>query len=246
MLGGALVSYQASGTLTSLTAAATPASIDRKLPQDRADRVPQIVAAATPSVVEVHVHSVGGRSTGSGTVLTRSGLVLTNYHLVATDVGFADVRVRMSRRADLRKASVVRADPSSDLAVIQVTGEGGFRPATIGDSSTVVPGPQVIAIGSPEGLQNSVSVGVVSAVNRPVPVVGVRKGVGKPVTYDAIQTDAALGPGNSGGPLLDLDGRVVGIDSAGYTTPGGTSSGVGFAIPINAAEHIIAQFGGSA
>jgi putative serine protease PepD len=110
----------------------------------------------------------------------------------------------------------------------------------------VVPGQQVIAIGSPEGLQNSVSVGVVSAVDRPVPVVAVREGVGKPVTYDAIQTDAALSPGNSGGPLLELNGRVVGINAAGYTTEDGAPIAVGFAIPIDAAEDIIARLGDSA
>ncbi len=249
IIGAVLVKIQPSDAQAAMTALPASRTVNTVLPKAPENRVPVIVASTMPSVVEVHVKSLGGSSTGSGTVLTRSGLILTNYHVIATeDLGATQIDVKVgSQRATSQQASIISADPASDLAVIQVTGEGGFKPASLGNSSTVVPGAPVIAIGSPEGLQGSVSTGVVSALDRPVQVEGTRTGQGKPVTYAAIQTDAALNPGNSGGPLLDLNGRVIGINSSVYTpTSGPPVSGIGFAIPINDAKKILARLGPSA
>ncbi|MET9023356.1 trypsin-like peptidase domain-containing protein, partial [Actinopolymorpha sp. NPDC004070] len=249
IIGAVLVKIQPSDAQAALTALPASRTENAELPKAPQDRVPVIVASAMPSVVEVHVKSIGGSSTGSGTVLTRSGLILTNYHVVAThDLGATQIDVKVGgQHPASQQASIISADPAADLAVIQVTKEGGFKPASLGDSSTVVPGTQVIAIGSPEGLQGSVTTGVVSALDRPVQVEGTRTGQDKPLTYAAIQTDAALNPGNSGGPLLDLDGRVIGINSSVYTpTSGPPVSGIGFAIPINDAEKILAHLGPSA
>jgi putative serine protease PepD len=150
------------------------------------------------------------------------------------------------------QASVVGTSASSDLAVIKAQNVSGLTAATLGDSSTVKVGDEVVAIGSPEGLQNTVTSGIVSYLNRKVTVQGEQNSQSSfsdqsnTVSYNAIQTDAAINPGNSGGPLINAAGQVVGINSAIYSpaSSDGSSSGsigLGFAIPINQAKQIIAQ-----
>lgn len=167
------------------------------------------------------------RGLGSGVVLDSDGHILTNNHVVAQA---DEIRVRFPDERE-HLATVVGVDPKSDLAVVKIEADD-LTPATMGDSSQLHVGQWVLAVGSPFGLEQTVSAGIVSAVGR---------GSMGIVDYaDFIQTDAAINPGNSGGPLIDLQGRVVGINTAIATRSGG-SQGIGFAIPANMAEQIADQ-----
>jgi putative serine protease PepD len=156
-------------------------------------------------------------------------------------------------------ATVVGTDPASDLAVLQLKGASGLTAATLGDSSSVKVGDEVVAVGSPGGLQGTVTSGIVSALNRdvnvgeeqqsPNPYTRNGNGGGETTSYKAIQTDASINQGNSGGPLVNKDGQVIGINSAIYspvsTADGKAGSvGIGFAIPINTAKTVINQIVG--
>jgi S1-C subfamily serine protease len=174
---------------------------------------------------------------GSGFVLDKRGYILTNDHVVEN----ADVvRVRIGESEKLVSAKVAGTDPSSDLAVIKVDPadvDGGLKPLTLGSSSAVQVGQPAIAIGSPFGLQGSLTTGVISALGRPIVAPN-----GFQIT-GALQTDAAINPGNSGGPLLDAGGDVIGINAQIETGASGAraNSGVGFAIPIDTAKQAISQ-----
>jgi putative serine protease PepD len=187
--------------------------------------------------VRVSAHASVGEEQGSGSgfVLDPSGHILTNDHVVEN----ADVvRVRVGESEKLIPAKVTGTDPSSDLAVIKVDPkdvDGGLNPLTLGSSGSVQVGQPAIAIGSPFGLQGSLTTGVISALGRPIQAPNGFQISG------ALQTDAAINPGNSGGPLLDADGRVIGINAQIETGPSGarSNSGVGFAIPIDIAKQAI-------
>jgi len=174
------------------------------------------------------------QGTGSGFVLDDEGYILTNQHVVSdADV----VRVRIGEGDKLIEADVKGTDPSSDLAVLKVDPAevgGELHPLELGSSSAVQVGQPAIAIGSPFGLQGSLTTGVISAIGRPI-----RAPNGFQIS-GALQTDAAINPGNSGGPLLDAEGRVIGINAQIETAGGSRSnSGVGFAIPIDTAKQAI-------
>ena len=150
----------------------------------------------------------------------------------------------VQRRHHRRRRPSLGTDPLTDTAVIQAEGVSGLTPATIGKSSDLEIGQGVVAIGSPFGLESTVTSGIVSALNRPVNVGD--DGEGNTTTYPAIQTDAAINPGNSGGALVDLDGNVVGINSSIRTAAlerAAGSIGLGFAIPIDAVLPIVDQMG---
>ncbi|HVF03832.1 MAG TPA: trypsin-like peptidase domain-containing protein [Frankiaceae bacterium] len=186
-----------------------------------------------PSVVSI---SIGGGG-GSGVVIRPDGYILTNNHVVenapALRVTFND--------GTTANARVVGADAASDLAVIKVD-RTGLPAATLGSSANVRVGDQVLAVGSPLGLSGTVTAGIVSALNRPVNTTARTFGGSAGVTtvIDAIQTDAPINPGNSGGALVDLNGQVIGVNTAIASTTGG-SVGVGFAIPIDQAKVIAQQ-----
>ena len=218
-----------------LTSSVTLAQVDpgkERAPGSVAD----IVKRAQAAVVQIEVQVGNGGGLGSGVMIDAGGYILTNNHVVsaaATDptatlrVVFAD-----GTRTD---AKIVGRDPKTDLAVVKVA---VTNPTVIqlGKSASLAVGDQVIAIGSPLGLSSSVTSGIVSAVNRPLQAAG--EGGDPPVTYDAIQTDAAINHGNSGGALLDDTGALVGINSA-ILSPSDTGSiGIGFAIPIDFAKRI--------
>lgn len=196
-----------------------------------------------PSVVRIDVAGTSGAGSGSGIVLSSDGQILTNEHVVSG--AGEDGRIRVSfadgTRADAR---VLGTDPLTDTAVIAAEGVTDATPATIGQSANLQVGQQVIAIGSPFGLDATVTSGIVSALGRPVNV-GSTATPGNSTTYPAIQTDAAINPGNSGGPLVDLSGSVVGINSSIRTASSGTgqggSIGLGFAIPIDEILPIVEQ-----
>jgi S1-C subfamily serine protease len=168
---------------------------------------------------------------GSGVLVSREGHILTNRHVIE---GAVELEIGLPDGRTFRKARVLGADPRSDVAVVKLDGAEDLPIATLGDSDSLQAGEWVIAIGAPFNLDSSVSAGIVSATGR-TGVLGTRADSSE----EFIQTDAALNPGNSGGPLINLDGQVVGINTAIQT--GGMSAvnaGVGFAIPINLARTI--------
>ncbi|WP_328731761.1 trypsin-like peptidase domain-containing protein [Streptomyces caniferus] len=221
-----------------------------------------VAKAVSPAIVEIKARTGSGESTGSGVVVTSSGEIVTNNHVVA---GARTVAVTFSD-GSRKTAEVVGTDPGKDLALIKVRGAKGLTAASLGDSDKISVGDQVVAIGSPEGLTGSVTSGIVSALNRDVTVPkeqgqGQDQGQGGPddgggwpfefggnqyngdtgsskTSYKAIQTDASLNPGNSGGALINMQGQIIGINSAMYSPSSASSSsagsiGLGFAIPIN-------------
>ena len=204
--------------------------------------VEQVAASVLPSVVSiVETSAGGGGGEGTGVVIDSDGLILTNNHVVAAaaDGGSLQVTFNDGRTAS---ATIVGRDPVTDLAVIKASGVSGLTAATLGSSADLDPGEQVVAIGSPLGLQGTVTSGIISALDRPVRTGDASSAETASTVIDAIQTDAAINPGNSGGPLVNLRGEVVGINSAIATlgSTGGQSGsiGLGFSIPIDQAKAI--------
>jgi putative serine protease PepD len=205
--------------------------------------VQAVAAEVLPSVVKIEVSGAQGSGSGSGIILSSDGQILTNNHVVelAGDGGSLRVTFNDGSQTD---AKVLGTDPLTDTALIQAENVSGLTPATIGKSGDLAVGQGVVAIGSPLGLEATVTSGIVSALNRPVDVGS--DGQGDSTVYPAIQTDAAINPGNSGGALVDLAGNVVGINAA-IATAGGSSGGesgnigVGFAIPIDEVMPIVDQ-----
>ncbi len=194
----------------------------------------KVAAAAAPSVVSIAVAgSSGGSGTGgSGLILRSDGTIVTNNHVIADAAnGARSIRVRFFD-GSTAAAKIVGRDPATDLAVIRASNVSGKDPATLGSISTVHVGDTVLAMGSPLGLDGSVSSGIVSALHRLVAL-----GDGAALVGDTIQTDAAINPGNSGGPLVDDRGRVIGLNSA-IASQG---SGVGFAIPVDEVSSVANQ-----
>lgn len=204
--------------------------------------VADIAARVLPSVVSIEVRVGAGGETGSGIVVDPAGYILTNNHVIAmAKDSSAGLTVVFNDGASTRRAGrIVGADLSTDLAVVKVDGVRGTTVAELGDSDRLQVGDTVIAVGSPLGLSGTVTTGIVSALHRPVRLGAV--GSGEDAVIDAIQTDAAVNPGNSGGPLVDAGGAVVGIATAIRTLSNdplsGGSIGLGFAIPINDARAV--------
>ncbi|GAA0637765.1 hypothetical protein GCM10009547_47690 [Sporichthya brevicatena] len=201
--------------------------------------IEQVAAKVLPSVVSIDVFQGAGLGSGSGVVISSDGLILTNNHVA----GRGQLSVVFSDGRSVR-ARLVKADPSTDLAVIKAEGVTDAVPITFGRSSDLRVGQEVVAIGAPLGLAGTVTTGIVSALNRPViPQEG--QG-GDDSVIDGIQTDAPINPGNSGGALVDLNGNLIGITSAiaslGSAFGGQSGSiGLGFAIPIDQAKVIAEQ-----
>lgn len=259
-LGAAvLASGATAGTVTLLDRDATPAAIEQQAAPpvaSSADGVDwtAVADAVSPSVVSIRVASSSGEGQGSGVVLDDQGHILTNNH-VATGAGEgAQIQVVLSDGRVFGDVRVVGLDPATDLAVLQIVDPpSDLVPATLGDSDSVVAGQPVMAVGNPLGLSDSVTTGIVSAVNRPVSTAASEsqpqdpfsggQSAAEPVVTNAIQTDAAVNPGNSGGALVDASGAVIGIPSSIASTATGAggqagSIGLGFAIPVNEAKRI--------
>jgi S1-C subfamily serine protease len=173
-----------------------------------------------------------GTATGSGFVVSKDGYILTNSHVVE---GASGVQVRFSENGDFVTAQVKGRDPSSDLAVLKVDpSKAKLRPVPLGNSDTAQVGDPVIAIGNPFGFTRTVTTGIVSALQRQIDAPN-----GFQIDH-VIQTDASVNPGNSGGPLLDADGKVIGINSQIATGGSGNGSvGIAFAIPVNTAKKLL-------
>ena len=201
--------------------------------------VKSIAQLVSPSVVSLEVNSLAGGGTGSGSIIrTTSSIsyIVTNNHVIedAATGGTIDVELN---NGEVLAGTIVGRDSEYDLAVVSVK-KGNLQVITQGDSSAVAIGDAVVAFGSPLGLSGTVTSGIISALNRPVTT-----GSTSITSYiDAIQTDAAINPGNSGGPLVDSQGRIVGVNSAIASLGTGSTVGnigLGFSIPFNQAKRII-------
>ncbi|MFI9806661.1 S1C family serine protease [Streptomyces sp. NPDC052301] len=253
--------------LTGTDTVASAGTTTTVVPVGKKGDVAAIAAAVSPSVVEINATLGNGSSTGSGVIISSSGEIVTNNHVVS---GAQSIKVRTSDGKSYT-AEIVGTDSSKDLALIRLQGASGLKPAALGDSSDVQVGDSVVAIGSPEGLTGTVTSGIVSALDRDV-TVSTDEGQGQDqggdgqwpfqfggrqfngdtgsstTTYKAIQTDASLNPGNSGGALIDASGHVIGINSAMYSSSEQSSSssdagsvGLGFAIPVDAVKSDLAK-----
>ncbi|MEV4316987.1 trypsin-like peptidase domain-containing protein [Actinocrispum sp. NPDC049592] len=245
-VGGVTGAIVGSDNNTTIPASSTPVSqnVSNNAPTD----VSNVASKVLPSVVQVNVKLGNAEGIGSGVILTADGQILTNNHVVN---GARQVQVVLNDGREFN-ATVVGTDQASDLAVLQLQGASGLTPATLGNSDNVKVGDEVVAIGSPGGLQGTVTSGIVSALNRPVNVGDEQQNPlsqtsnSDSTSYKAIQTDASINQGNSGGPLVNADGQVIGINSAIYSpvsTPDGRagSVGIGFSIPVNTAKTVINQ-----
>ena len=198
-----------------------------------------ISALVTPSVVSISVKTANGGGTGSGSIYKSNSTIsyiITNNHVVEAAATSGTIKVEFADGSEIA-ATIVGRDRLYDIAVLQVK-KGNLPAIALGDSSKISVGEEVLAIGSPLGLANTVTQGIISALNRPVTA-----GTMDSTSYvNAIQTDAAINPGNSGGALVDAQGRIIGVNSAIATlTSGGVSGsiGLGFSIPINEAKRVI-------
>jgi putative serine protease PepD len=230
---------------------------------DNVNWVTGAAAKALPSVVTISVAGGGSAGSGSGIALTADGYILTNTHVVTLDgsTGTPTIEVKTAE-GKIFNAKLIGTDPTNDLAVIKVTAGYRFVPATFADSTKVNIGDEVVAIGAPLGLENTITSGVVSYLNRTIQVsnsAAPENGSGglgglqffnggsgqSAISLNVIQTDAAINPGNSGGALVNSQGEVIGVNvaiaSAGSTSGQAGSIGVGFAIPANAAKRISAE-----
>ncbi|WP_250008513.1 S1C family serine protease [Actinoplanes sp. M2I2] len=219
-------------------ATAATASSTRTVTED-AD-LAAIVKQVQPSVVTVLVDSDQSSSLGSGVVLRSDGLILTNNHVVE---GGGTVSVRLSSGRTV-PARVVTTDTTHDLALVQASGLSGLNPVTFGTDDSVAVGDTVLAFGAPLGLENTVTSGIVSALDRSIDTATESAtGGGSEKLTGLLQTDAAINQGNSGGALVDLSGHVVGINVAIATASQSDSGsiGVGFAIPADTVVAAVQQ-----
>ncbi len=240
-----------------------------------AGSVAQVSAKVLPSVVKIQIRQGQQGEEGSGIVLSADGLILTNNHVVAAasaaagdsgrddqsgpfggmfpggraPSGFGQTEAAPTATVTFSDGKtvpfeVVGADPADDLAVIRAQGVSDLTPIEIGSSKDLQVGENVVAIGSPLGLQGTVTTGIISSLNRPVTTGD--ESTGQHSVMNAIQTDAAINPGNSGGALVDMDGKLIGVNSAIASLGGGDASGggqagsigLGFAIPVDQAKRI--------
>ncbi|WP_405519167.1 S1C family serine protease [Streptomyces canus] len=250
------------------TVASSSSTSTSVVPSSAKGTVSGVAKAVSPSIVEINATSNAGESTGSGVIITSDGEIITNNHVIS---GATAIKVSTSD-GKTYTAKVVGTDSKKDLALIKLENASGLTVATLGNSDGVQVGDEVVAIGSPEGLTGTVTSGIVSALDRDVTVStdeGQDQGQGQgqgggsgqwpfefggqqfngdtgssTTTYKAIQTDASLNPGNSGGALIDMNGNIIGINSAMYSASSDSSTagsaGLGFSIPINTVKSDLA------
>lgn len=226
-------------SIPSDAAATSQAALAELLPDER--NTIEVFQKASPAVVFINTQTLSRnpftfdvslvpQGSGSGFIWDESGIIVTNNHVVENA---RQIEVILGDKTKLR-ARVIGAEPSVDVAVLKVDAPGGRRfPAlTLADSSKLIVGQKVLAIGNPFGLDRTLTTGVVSALGREIESPNKRR------IRDVIQTDAPINPGNSGGPLLDSRGRLIGINTMIYS-PSGASAGIGFAVPINTVKRVV-------
>lgn len=257
--GGTAYAFQ---ELTGKDGTSSSATNTNVVPTSKKGTVSGVAEAVSPSIVEISAQSGSGQATGSGVIITGDGEIITNNHVIS---GASSVKVT-TNDGKTYEAEVVGTDSKKDLALIKLKDASGLKAASLGNSDNVKIGDDVVAIGSPEGLTGTVTSGIISALDRDVTVSAdedqgqqqQQQGGGNwpfeyggeqfngdtgssKTTYKALQTDASLNPGNSGGALIDMNGNIIGINSAMYSPSssqagsesGSGSVGLGFAIPIN-------------
>lgn len=215
------------------------------------DRLISLFKSASPSVVFIQTTQLALESpfsmralevpqgTGSGFIWDDQGHIVTNFHVIepALRSRGGNIRVSLQNVPEDYEAKVVGAEPEKDLAVLQLVKKPtsqDLTPISVGTSSELQVGQRVLAIGNPFGLDHTLTVGVVSALGREV------RGAAGNVLRGCVQTDAAINPGNSGGPLLDSQGRLIGVNTA-IVSPSGSFAGIGFAIPVDTVSRIVTQ-----
>jgi S1-C subfamily serine protease len=232
---------------------AAPAAVASPLTEPAADEdgrgttVQEVYDAAAPGVAFISADSPraaqqlgpfgapegGGTATGSGFVIDGEGRIITNAHVVG---GADEIEVRLGEDGESYEAELLGSDTSTDIAVLDVDApDDVLEPLPLGDSSQVDVGDAAVAIGNPFGLDRTATAGIVSGIQREISAPN-----GFTIT-DAIQTDAPINPGNSGGPLLDSEGRVIGVNSQIESAGGQGNVGIGFAVPINTAREVAQQ-----
>ena len=237
------------------TGQAAPPTITVTNPMD-ATAITAVAATALPSVVTLQVQSAQAAGSGSGVIISSDGHIITNAHVVS--VGGGDQRIRVATSdGRLWPGQVIGTDPLSDIAVIKIDTPEVLTPITVGDSSRLNVGDETVAIGAPLGLANTVTLGIVSALNRSITVGASTpedgpglfdfdlpggQSIGTQISLPVIQTDASINPGNSGGALLNSAGELIGINVAIASNAGNAQSagsiGLGFAIPVNYALRV--------
>ena len=240
-IAGVYATRWASNSDTTSVAESLKEPASRGKPQAEAGTVQAVAEAVQPAVVSIRLLTEDSAVSGSGSIISQDGYVLTNNHVVE---GAADGRAEMTvtlQDGSTHPAKFIAGDSNTDVAVIKVEDVSNMPTITIGNSDDLAVGQNVVAIGAPLGLEQTVTTGIVSALNRPV-----RAGEGGEATIiDAIQTDAAINPGNSGGPLVNMNGELIGMNSVIASTNNGSeeagSIGLGFAIPANFARRTADQ-----
>ena len=239
------------------TGQAAPPTISVNSPMD-ATAITAVAATALPSVVTLEVQGSGSGGSGSGVIISDQGHIITNAHVVTIGGQTDAPRIRVATTdGRLWPATIVGADPISDIAVIKIDTPAPLFPITIGDSSKLNVGDETVAIGAPLGLANTVTLGIVSALNRSITVGASTpedgpglfdfdlpggQSIGTQISLPVIQTDASINPGNSGGALLNASGELIGINVAiasnAQNAQSAGSIGLGFAIPANYAMRV--------
>jgi putative serine protease PepD len=230
-VGAAAIAARDPAATTTTTVTAPAATLSPAAQTTTTRTLEQLYSALRPGVVDIKVVTGDGQAEGSGFVLDTDGHILTNDHVVD---GAKKITVTFSDKSTT-SAQLVGADASSDLAVIKVDPSAAkLTPLTFADSSDAQVGDAVLAIGSPFGLQGTLTTGIVSALDRPIQA---------PDNFTipgAIQTDAPINSGNSGGPLINADGKVIGVNSQ-IESQSGSNAGIGFAIASNTASTVAQQ-----
>jgi putative serine protease PepD len=226
LIVGATQSSGASTNSSSSTASAT------------ACPVTSVADQVVPSVVTIEASGSGGSGTGSGEVIRSEGYILTNNHVISIAAGSGGSVKVLFADGQTFPATITGRDPQTDLAVLKVQKPHEPKVISLGSSSSVKVGQPVVAVGAPLGLSGTVTSGIVSALDRTVEAPG--ENDKSALLVSAIQTDASINPGNSGGALVNCEGQLIGVPTAGATVPnsGGGSIGRGFAIPVDLAKSI--------
>jgi S1-C subfamily serine protease len=220
-------------SLTGLARAANGYDTEEKINIGVYDQVHQSVVNITTVVVDYDLFFTpyASESTGSGIILDKNGDILTNHHVIA-DASRLEVTLSDSSKWT---GKLVGSDTATDLAVIRIPADAVARlnPIEFGNSSDIKVGQKVLAIGNPFGLEQTLTTGIISSIRRFLKINDIE------MDY-VIQTDAAINPGNSGGPLLDSNGRMIGINTAIFT-PSGGNVGIGFAVPVDTAKWVVKE-----